>query len=73
MISCSHKRFMDLGNLVKTIVHHLLIGWMTCLGRRDRVPMVSALVYMVTHWTGFTMNHDIRLSDNHDSLRYYIA
>ena len=64
---------MDLGNLVKTIVHHLLIGGMTCLGRRDRVPMVSTLVYMVTHWTGPTMNHDIRLSDNYNSLRYYIA
>ena len=64
---------MDLGNLVKTIVHHLLIGGMTCLGHLDKVLMVSAPVCMVTHWTGLTMNHDIRLSYNHDSPSYYIA
>ena len=38
---------MDLGNLVETIVHHLLIGRMTCLGRRDEFPMVSVLVYVM--------------------------
>ena len=39
---------MDLGSQVETIVHHLLIGGMTCLGHRDGFPMVSALVY--TSW-----------------------
>ena len=38
---------MDLGNLVETIVHHLLIRGMTYLGHWDRFPMVSALVYMM--------------------------
>ena len=38
---------MDLGNLIETIVHYLLIGGMTCLGRQDEFPMVSALVYVM--------------------------
>ena len=38
---------MDLGNLVETMVHHLLIGRMTCLGRQDEFPMVSVLVYVM--------------------------
>ena len=38
---------MDLGNLVETVVHHLLIGGMTCFGRRDGFSMVSALVYVM--------------------------
>ena len=36
---------MDLGNPIETIVHHLLIGEMACLGRRDGFPMVSILMY----------------------------
>ena len=38
---------MDLGNLVETVVHHLLIGGMTYLGRWDEFPMVSILVYVM--------------------------
>ena len=38
---------MDLGNLVETVVHHLLIGGMAYLGYRDGFPMVSALVYVM--------------------------
>ena len=30
-----HNRFMDLGNLVETVVHHLLNGGMTCLDCLD--------------------------------------
>ena len=30
-------------------MHYLLIRGMASLGHEDRVPMVSALVYMVTH------------------------
>ena len=52
---------MDLDNPIETVVHHLLIGGMTCLGRWDEFPMVSLLVY-VTYWTGPTMNHDAMLS-----------
>ena len=38
---------MDLGNLVETVVHHLLIEGMTYLGHRDKFPMVSAIVNMM--------------------------
>ena len=38
---------MDLGNLVKTIMYHLLIKWMICLDYRDQFPMMSVLVYMM--------------------------
>ena len=38
---------MDLGNLVETIVHHILIGVMVCLNRRDGFPVVSALAYVM--------------------------
>ena len=41
------KLFMDLGNLVKTIVHYLLISRMVYLDYRDRFPFVNALVCMV--------------------------
>ena len=37
---------MDLGNLVETIVHHLLIGGITYLSRRDGIPM-SVLIYVM--------------------------
>ena len=36
---------MNLGNQVGTIVHRLLIGGMTCLGRRDGFLIMSALIY----------------------------
>ena len=38
---------MNLGNLVKIIVHHLLIGGMVYHGRWDEFLMVSALVYVI--------------------------
>ena len=64
---------MDLDNLVETIVHYLIIGEMTCLGHREGVLMVSVLVCMVAHWTRLAVNHDVRLSNFHDSLSYYVA
>ena len=57
---------MGLGNPLEVVVHHLLIGDMAGLGYRNRFPMVSALVCMVTHWTGHTVSHDLRLSSSHD-------
>ena len=60
---------MDLGNLVKSILHHLLIGGMTCLDRRDQFPMVCALVYVMHKWTKPMLNHDARLS----ILKIYLA
>ena len=38
---------MDLGNPIETIVYHLLIEGMICLGRYDGFLMVSVLVYVM--------------------------
>ena len=38
---------MDLGNSVETIVHYLLIGGMTGLGRWDEFPMMNILMYVI--------------------------
>ena len=38
---------MDLGILVETIVHHLLIWEMTSLGYLDGFPMISKLLYVM--------------------------
>ena len=66
---------MHLGNLFEAIVHHFLIGGIVSLGRQDEVPMLSALVFMVTHWTRPTVSHDIRLSGSYDftKLLYYVV
>ena len=53
--------FIDLGNSIETIMHYLLIGGMAYHDHRDRFPMVSTLVCMVTYWTRPIVNHDIRL------------
>ena len=52
---------MDLGNLLEILVHYLLIEGMVCLSHRDRFPMVSTLVCMVTHWIRLIVNYDVRL------------
>ena len=57
---------MGLRNPLEVIVYHLLIGGMIGLGYQDGFPMVSALVCMVTHWTGPMMSHDLRLSSSYD-------
>ena len=38
---------MDLSNPVEIVVHYLLIGEMTCLGRQNGFPMVIVLVYVM--------------------------
>ena len=53
--------FIDLGNSIKTIMHHLLIGGMAYHDHWDGFPIVSTLVCMVTYWTRPIVNHDIRL------------
>ena len=50
---------MDLSNLFEVVVHYLLIGAMISPRYQDGVPIVSALVYMVTHSTRLTVSHDI--------------
>ena len=37
-------------NPLKVAMYHLLIRGMTNLGHQDGVPMLGALVCMVTHW-----------------------
>ena len=64
-----HSRFMSLSNPLESVVHHLLIGGMTGLGYRDRFPMVSALVCMITHWIGPMVSHNLRLSKSHDLIK----
>ena len=61
-----HNRFMSLGNLLKVVVHHLLIWGMVGLGYQDKFPMVSALVHMVTHWIRPIVSYDLSLSSSHD-------
>ena len=46
--SIVHNWFINLGNPFEIIVYWLLIGMMTNLGHRGGVPMVSALLCMVT-------------------------
>ena len=46
-----HSWFMDLSNLVEIVVHHLLIGGITYLSRRDGFPMVSTLVYVIDYYS----------------------
>ena len=61
-----HNHFMGLGNPLEIVVHHLLIGGMVGLSYQDRLPKVTALVCMVTHWTRTMVSHDLRLSSSHD-------
>ena len=61
-----HSRFMGLGNLLEVVVHYLLIWGIISLSYQDRFLMVCALVCMITHWTGSTVSHDLRLSSIHD-------
>ena len=49
---------MGLSNLLKVVVHHLLIRGMVGLSYRDEFPMVSALVCIVTHWIGPMVSHE---------------
>ena len=57
---------MGLGDPLEIVVHYLLIRGMVSLSYRDGLPMVSALVCMVTHWTGSMVSHELRLSSSHD-------
>ena len=56
---------MSLGNPLEVVVYYLLIGWMVGIGYWDGFPMVSALVCIVSHWTGPIVSHGLRLSSSH--------
>ena len=60
-----HSPFVDLGNPLEVVVHHLLIEGVAGLSYWNGFPMVSALVCMVTHWTEPTMSHELRLSSSY--------
>ena len=62
---------MGLSNPLEVVVHHLLIGGMVGISYRDGYPMVSALVCKVTHWTGLTMSHNLRLLSSHDLTKLF--
>lgn len=51
---------MGLNNPLKTIVYYFLIEEMIYFGYWDEFVMVSILVYMVRHWTGTTVNYDVK-------------
>ena len=65
---------MDLGNPSETVVYHFLIRGMTSIDHQDEFPMVSALVYMVTHLTRLIVTYDLRLSSSHNLIKllYYV-
>ena len=57
---------MDLSNLFEALVHYRVIRGIVGFCYQDRVPMVSALMCMVTHWIRPIVSHDIRLWSSHD-------
>ena len=57
---------MDLSNLFEVLVHYCVIRGIVGFCYQDRVPMVSALLCMVTHWIRPIVSHDIRLLVSHD-------
>ena len=67
----AHNQFVGLGNLLKIVVHHLLIGVMTSLGYRNEFPIVSVLVCMVTHWIEPMVSRDLRLSRSHNLTKLF--
>ena len=60
---------MGLGNPLKDVMRHPLIGRMIDLGYRDGFPIISALVCVVKHWIRPIVSHDLRLSSSHDLTR----
>ena len=66
-----HYWFMGLSNPLEVVVHHLLIGEMVSLGHPNGFPMVSTLVYMVTHWTRPMMSYDLKISSSHDLIKLF--
>ena len=66
-----HSRFMGLGNPLKIVVHHILIERIVGLGYQDGFSIVSALVCIVTHWTGLMVSHNLRLSSSHDLTKLF--
>ena len=68
-----YSHFVGLGNLLEVVVHYLLIARMTCLNHQDGFLMVSALVCMVIHWTGPTVNITLSRSHNFTKLLHYVV
>ena len=66
-----HSQFMDLGIPLKVVMHHLLIGRIVGLGYQDGFSIVSALVCIVTHWTGPMVSHNLKLSSSHELTKLF--
>ena len=56
-------------------MEYLMIAYYNKLHYRDEFSMVSALVCMVTHWTGLIISYNLRLSSSHDltKLLHYVV
>ena len=52
---------MGLGGSLKVVLHYL-IRRIVCLDYWNGIFMVSVLMSKVTHWIGFVVSHDLRLS-----------
>ena len=55
-----HNQFLGLGNLLKVVVHHFLIGGMVGLGYWDKFSMMSHYKENVKRWRFLNVKIDIR-------------
>ena len=69
-MTCSQS-VHGLSNPLEVVVYYLLIGEIVGLDHQDKFPMVSALVYMATHYTGSIRSHYSRLSISHDFTKLF--
>ena len=60
-----------MGNPLEVVVHYFLIRETVGLSYWDEFLMVSALVCMVTHWTGPMVSHYLRLISSHDLTKLF--
>ena len=71
-MTCSQS-IHGLSDPLEVVVYYLLIGEIVGLDHQDKFPMVSALVYMATHYTGSIRSHYSRLSISHDLPSRFIV
>ena len=67
------NQFMELDNSYEVVVHYLLIRGMTSISHQNEFSIMSASVYMVTHWIGPMVNHDINYQVVMISPNYYVT
>ena len=64
---------MGLGGSSKVVLHCFLIRRIVCLDCWNEISMVSVLMFKVTHWISFAVNHDLRLLDSHNFTKFYVV